>query len=63
MDIYEKKYVIWYTRSPTLTEKQVGAITQTVFYGQTGGKIKIGEKEASVTVVQVDFSEIAASSK
>lgn len=59
MDIYEKKYVIWYTRSPTLTEKQVGAITQTVFYGQTGGKIKIGEKETSVTVVQVDFSEIA----
>ena len=31
-----------------------------MFYGQTGGKIKIGEKEASVTVVQVDFSELAA---
>ena len=30
-----------------------------MFYGQTGGKIKIGEKEASVTVVQVDFSEIS----
>ncbi len=44
----------------SLTEKQVGAITQTVFYGQTGGKIKINEKEVSVTVVQVDFSEIAA---
>ena len=44
----------------SLTEKQVGAITQTVFYGQTGGKIKIGEKDVSVTVVQVDFSEIAA---
>ncbi len=44
----------------SLTEKQVGAITQTVFYGQTGGKIKIGEKEVSVTVVQIDFSEIAA---
>ena len=43
-----------------LTEKHVGAITQTVFYVQTGGKIKIGEKEVSVTVVQVDFSEIAA---
>lgn len=43
----------------SLTEKQVGAITQTVFYGQTGGKIKIGEKDVSVTVVQVDFSEIA----
>lgn len=43
-----------------LTEKQVGAITQTVLYEQTGGKIKIGEKEVSVTVVQVDFSKIAA---
>ena len=43
-----------------LTEKHVGAIAQTVFFGQTGGKIKIGEKEVSVTVMQVDFSEIAA---
>ena len=47
------------TDTISLTEKQVGAITQTVFYGQTGGKIKIGEKEVSVTVVQVDFSEIS----
>ena len=43
-----------------LTEKHVGAIAQTVFYEQTGGKIKIGEKESAVTAVQVDFSEIAA---
>ncbi len=43
----------------SLTEKQVGAIAQTVFYEQTGGKIKLGEKEVSVTVVQVDFSEFA----
>ena len=42
----------------SLTEKQVGAVSQTVFFGQTGGKIKIGEKEVNVTVVQVDFSEI-----
>ncbi len=42
-----------------LTEKQVGAVAQTVFFGQTGGKIKIGEKEVTVTVVQTDFSEIA----
>ena len=42
-----------------LTEKHVGAIAQTVFYEQTGGKIKIGEKESAVTAVQVDFSEIA----
>lgn len=44
----------------SLTEKQVGAVAQTVFFGQTGGKIKWGDKEVSVTVVQVDFSEIAA---
>lgn len=44
----------------SLTEKQVGAVAQTVFFGQTAGKLKIGEKEVSVTVVQVDFSEIAA---
>ena len=47
------------TDTISLTEKQVGAIAQTVFYGQTGGKIKIGDKEVSVTVVQVDFSEIS----
>lgn len=44
----------------SLTEKHVGAIAQTVFFGQTGGKIKLGDKEVSVTVMQVDFSEIAA---
>lgn len=44
----------------SLTEKQVGAVAQTVFFGQTGGKIKLGDKEVSVTVVQIDFSEIAA---
>ena len=43
-----------------LTEKHVGAIAQTVFYEQTGGKIKLGDKEVSVTVMQADFSEIAA---
>ena len=48
------------TDSIFLTEKHVGAIAQTVFFGQTGGKLKIGEKEVSVTVVQIDFSEIAA---
>lgn len=45
----------------SLTEKQVGAVAQAVFFGQTGGKIKIGEKEVNGTVVQIDFSEIAAS--
>ena len=48
------------TDSIFLTEKHVGAIAQTVFYEQTGGKIKLGDKEVSVTVMQVDFSEIAA---
>ena len=48
------------TDSIFLSEQQVGAITQTVFYEQTGGKIKLGDKEVSVTVVQIDFSEIAA---
>lgn len=43
----------------SLTEKQVGAIIQTVFFGQTGGKLNIGGKDVSVSVVQVDFSEIA----
>lgn len=28
----------------SLTEKQTAVIAQTIFYGQTGGKIKIGEK-------------------
>lgn len=44
----------------SLTEKQVGAVAQTVFFGQTAGKLKIGGKDVSVTVVQIDFSEIAA---
>ena len=48
------------TDSIFLTEKHVGAIAQTVFFGQTAGKLKIGGKDVSVTVVQVDFSEIAA---
>ena len=43
-----------------LTEKHVGAIAQTVFFGQTAGKLKIGGKDVSVTIVQIDFSEIAA---
>ena len=48
------------TDTISLSEKQTGAIAQTVFYGQTGGKIKLGDKEVPVTVVQIDFSEIAA---
>ena len=37
----------------SLTEKQVGAIIQTVFFGQTGGKLNIGGKDVSVTGVTV----------
>lgn len=48
------------TDTISLTEKQVGAVAQTVFFGQTAGKLKIGGKDVSVTVVQIDFSEIAA---
>lgn len=44
----------------SLTEKQVGAVAQTVFFGQTAGKLKIGGKDVGVTIVQIDFSEIAA---
>ncbi len=44
----------------SLTEKHVGAVAQTVFFGQTAGKLKIGGKDVIVTVVQIDFSEIAA---
>ncbi len=47
------------TKSISISERQAGALAQTVFFGQTGGKIKIGEKEVPVTVVQTDFSEIA----
>ena len=41
----------------SLTEKQVGAIAQTVFYEQTGGKIKLGEKEVSVVNVNDIFNK------
>jgi len=43
----------------SLTEKQVGAIAQTMIFAQTGGKIKLGDKEVTVSVVQVDFSDVA----
>lgn len=45
------------TGNVSLTEKQVGAIAQTVLFAQTGGKLKLGDKEVSVSIVQVDFSD------
>lgn len=42
-----------------LSSKQAGALAQTIFFGQTGGKIKIGEKELSVRLVQMDFANVS----
>lgn len=42
-----------------LTEKQVGALTQMILYKQTGGKIKINEKEILVNIMQIDFLNIS----
>lgn len=41
------------------SSKQAGALAQTIFYGQTGGKVKMGEKELPVKLVQADFLNIA----
>ena len=47
------------SKTIALSEKQVGALAQTVFYEQTGGKVQLGGKQTDVTIVQTDFSEIA----
>ena len=47
------------SKTIVLSEKQVGALAQTVFFEQTGGKIQLGGKQTDVTIVQTDFSEIA----
>lgn len=47
------------SKTIALSEKQVGALAQTVFFEQTGGKIQLGGKQTDVTIVQTDFSEIA----
>lgn len=41
------------------SSKQAGALAQTIFYEQTGGKVKIGEKKLPVKLVQTDFLNIA----
>lgn len=45
--------------SIAFSSKQAGALAQTIFYEQTGGKVKIGEKELSVKLIQTDFLNIA----
>lgn len=47
------------SKTIALSEKQVGALAQTVFFEQTGGKIQLGGKQTDVTIIQTDFSEIA----
>ena len=46
------------SKTIALSEKQVGALAQTVFFEQTGGKIQLGGKQTDVTIVQTDFSEL-----
>ena len=43
----------------SLTEQQVGALAQIVFFAQTGGKIDLGIKEVNAVIIQTAFSEIA----
>ena len=40
------------SKTIALSEKQVGALAQTVFFEQTGGKIQLGGKQTNVTIVQ-----------
>lgn len=47
-----------FSKPISLSEKQVGALAQMVFYGKTGGKLKLGEKETNASIAQIDFSEI-----
>lgn len=47
------------SKTIVLSEKQVGALAEIVFFEQTGGKIQLGGKQTDVTIVQTDFSEIA----
>ena len=43
-----------------LSEQQTGALAEIVFYQQTGGKLTIADKEISVCVSQIAFTEIDA---
>lgn len=39
----------------SISEKEAGALSQMVFNEQTGGKLKLEDKEVSASIVQVDF--------
>lgn len=41
-----------------LSERQTGALAEIVFYQQTGGTLTIADKEISVCVLQIAFTEI-----
>lgn len=41
------------------SSKQAGALAQTIFFGQTGGVVKIGEKELPVRLVQMNFANVS----
>ena len=43
-----------------LSEQQAGALAEIVFYQQTGGKLTIADKEISICVLQIAFTEIDA---
>lgn len=42
------------------SEKQIGFLSQIIFYEQTGGKIQVSEKELETTIIQVEFSNITS---
>lgn len=46
------------SKTIALSEKQVGALAQTVFYEQTGGKISLGSKTIDIKIIQTAFSDI-----
>lgn len=52
----EMKYII------KLTDKQVGALAETVVKQEMGGKIDVGGNEIGLALKQVDFSEITETS-
>ena len=47
-----------FTGNIGLSPKQTGALCQTIFYGQTGGKVILGGMELSASIVQTDFLNI-----
>ena len=59
VDFSDVSSIAPFTGSIGFSSKQAGALAQTIFYGQTGGKVKIGEKELPVKLVQTDFLNIA----